>query len=301
MGRVGVFGDGGLDCFLRDGAGVAEIDEGRECVVTGWAMMRASGRSRNGDGEVVELVLEFENDTFGCLFADAGDAGERGVVTRADSGDESTGVDAAENRDGQLGPDAGDGKEFFEETLLLSFGEAEEGDLVFADVGVDVKRSFSAFAGKSGEGGDADGDVVAYASTLDDGLVRGFGEKTSAEMSNHAWLIVACALLRAVAYIATCVEGLNESGSERSPASLMRSAQAATCVAIKVLAEEDQVFPVRVGSVTRFSAVARPVAILVRKEEIHQSSCNVLSNFDKCVLLAAAGGVFKLEVVPVDQ
>ncbi len=71
----------------------------------------------------------------------------------------------------------------------------------------------------------------------------------------------------------------------------MRSAQTATRVPIKVLAEEDQVFPVGIGSVTCFPAVARPVSILVRKEEIHQPTCNVLRNFDKCVLLAAAGGL----------
>jgi hypothetical protein len=81
----------------------------------------------------------------------------------------------------------------------------------------------------------------------------------------------------------------------------MRGAQAATRVAIKVLAEKDQVFPVGIGRVTFFTAVTGPAAILARKEEIHQPSCNVLSNFDKGVLPAAACWVFKLVVVTVDQ
>jgi len=93
------------------------------------------------------------------------------VVAGTDGSDETTGVDAAEDRDGQLGADAGDGEELFKEALLLGFGESEERDLVFADVGVDVKRGFSAFAGQGGEGGDTDGDVVAHAGALEDGLI----------------------------------------------------------------------------------------------------------------------------------
>src|SRR5439155_15366165 len=61
-----------------------------------------------------------------------------------------------------------------------------------SDVSVDVQVDFGAFAGKRGEGGYADRDVVAHAGALDDGLVRGFGEDASSEVSNHAWLIVAC-------------------------------------------------------------------------------------------------------------
>lgn len=93
------------------------------------------------------------------------------MIAGADGGDETTGVDAAEDRDGQFGADAGDGEELFKEALLLSFGEAEEGNLVFADVGVDMERGFGAFAGQSGEGGYADGDVVAYARAFEDGLI----------------------------------------------------------------------------------------------------------------------------------
>ena len=103
-----------------------------------------------------------------------------------------SGVDAAEDGDGELGADAADGEELFEEAFLLGFGEAEEGDLVFADVGVDVQGGFGAFVGKRGEGGDADGDVVAHASAFYDGLVRGFGEEASAEVGDHALVIVAC-------------------------------------------------------------------------------------------------------------
>jgi hypothetical protein len=179
-GGFGVFGDGGFDGLLGDGTRVAEVDQGRESVVAGLSVVGCSGGGGDGCGEVVELVLEFEDDPLGGLFADAGDAGESGVVAGADGGDEAAGVDAAQNGDGELGANAADGEELFEEALLLGFGEAEEGDLVFADVSVDVQRGFGAFVGKRGEGGDADGYVVAYTGALEDGLVRGFGEEASA-------------------------------------------------------------------------------------------------------------------------
>jgi len=176
----GVFDDGGFDGLLGDGARVAEVDESGEGVVAGGAVVRATCGGGNGYGEVVEFVFEFEDDALSGLFADAGDASGGGVVAGADGGDESAGVDAAEDRDGELRADAGDGEELFEETFFLGLGEAEEGDLVFADVGVDVERGFGVFAGECGEGSDADGDVIADAGALDDGLVRGFGEETSA-------------------------------------------------------------------------------------------------------------------------
>lgn len=180
MGNFGVFRDGSFDGFLRDGTGVAEVDEGRESVVAGGAVVRASCGGGDGYGQVVELVFEFEDDTLGGLLADAWDAGEGGVIARANGGNEAVGADAAEDCDCQLGSDAADGEEFFEEAFLLRLGEAKEGKLIFTYVGVDVERGFGAFTGEGGEGGDADGDVVTYAGALDDGLVGGFGEEASA-------------------------------------------------------------------------------------------------------------------------
>jgi len=154
-------------------------------------MVRAGGGGGEGGGEVVELVFEFEDDALGGFFSDAGDAGEGGVVAGTDGGDEAVGADAAEDGDGELGADAGDGEEFFEEAFLPGLGETEEGELVFADVGVDVEGGFGTFGGEGGEGGDADGYVVANAGALEDGLVRGFREEASAEVGNHALVIVA--------------------------------------------------------------------------------------------------------------
>ena len=47
----------------------------------------------------------------------------------------------------------------------------QEGDLVFADVGVDLEAGFGALGGQVGEGGDGDGDVVSDAGALEGGLV----------------------------------------------------------------------------------------------------------------------------------
>ena len=89
MGGVRVFFDGGFDGLLGDGAGVAEVDQGGEGVVAGGAVVGATGGGGDGYGEVVEFVFEFEDYALGGFFADAGDAGEGGVVAGADGGDEA--------------------------------------------------------------------------------------------------------------------------------------------------------------------------------------------------------------------
>ena len=107
------------------------------------------------------------------------------MIAGADGGDEAGGVDAAEDRDGEFGADAGDGEELFEEALFGELGEAEEGELVFADVGVDVEAGLGALAGQGGVGGDGDGDVVADAGALDGDLVGGLCEEGAAEVGDH--------------------------------------------------------------------------------------------------------------------
>ena len=97
---------------MGDGARVAEVDEGREGVVSGGTLVWASGGGGDGYGEVVEFVFEFEDDALCGLLADAGDAGKGGVVAGSDGGDETAGVDAAENCDAELGADAADGRSF---------------------------------------------------------------------------------------------------------------------------------------------------------------------------------------------
>jgi hypothetical protein len=68
-------------------------------------MVRASCSGGDGDGEVIEFVFEFEDDTLGGLLADAGNTGKGGVVTGADGGNKAIGTDATEDRDGELGAD----------------------------------------------------------------------------------------------------------------------------------------------------------------------------------------------------
>src|SRR5271168_3982454 len=67
-GGIGVFCDGGLDGLLGDRAGVAEVDQGGEGVVAGLSgstVVRAADCGGDGDGQVVELVFEFEDDALG--------------------------------------------------------------------------------------------------------------------------------------------------------------------------------------------------------------------------------------------
>ena len=167
---------------------VAEIDQCGKNIVHGWS---CHGGWRGGDSKVVELVFEFDYEALGELFANAGDADELGVVLSANGLDGALGGEAAEYLDGQFGADAADGDEALEEALFLAIEEAEEGDLVFADLGVDVEGGFCADAGEGGEGGDGDDDVVAYAGGFDDGLAGFFEDELAAEVSDHGWAAVA--------------------------------------------------------------------------------------------------------------
>jgi hypothetical protein len=181
-----VFGDSGFDGFLRGGTLVAEVDEGGEDVFCRGASGGYGGR---GGGEVFELVFELDDEALGKFFADAGNAGERGVVLRAEGGDEAVGGKAALDGDGELGADARDGDKAFKDALVVAVEEAVEGEGVFADLGVDVERDFGAFDGERGVGGDADRDIVADASGFDDGLLRLLGEETSTEVRDHAGIL----------------------------------------------------------------------------------------------------------------
>ena len=103
----------------------------------------------------------------------------------ADGGDEAVGVDAGKDGDGEPGADAGDGEETLEEALFVEVVETVEGELIFGDLGEDVEFGFGALARESGKGGDGDGDVVAYAGALEQGLRGGFGEEGAAEVGDH--------------------------------------------------------------------------------------------------------------------
>ena len=174
-GGLGVTGEGGVDGFLGGGAGIAEVDEGREGVFGGRSQGLTRGVLGGGCGKVVEFVFELEDDTLGGFFADAGNFGEGGVVGGPDRVNETGPIDTGENSDGQFGSDAGDREELFEEAFFLRLGEAVEGELVFGDAGVDMEGCFHAFAREGGEGGNGDRHVVADASAVDDGLIRMLG------------------------------------------------------------------------------------------------------------------------------
>ncbi len=111
------------------------------------------------------------------------------MIAGADGGDEALCVDAGEHRDGEFGADAGDGEKTLEEAFFLEIEEAEEGELVLGDARVDVQTGFGSFRGERRECGDGDGYVVAYAGTLDDGLVGSFAEEHAAKMGDHVAIV----------------------------------------------------------------------------------------------------------------
>ncbi len=141
------------------------------------------------DSEVVELVFEFDDEALGQFFAYAGNARELRVILRADGLHGAIAGEAAEHFDGELGSDAADGDQPLEEALLFALEKTEEGDLIFADLGVDVQRGFRADRRQRRKGGHGDGDVVADASGFNDGLAGLFVDQLAAQVSDHSALL----------------------------------------------------------------------------------------------------------------
>ena len=129
-----------------------------------------NGRLHGRDGKVVELVFELDHQPLGQLFAYAGNARELRVILPANGLHGALGREPAEHLDGQLGADAADGDQPLEEPLFFALQKAEERNLVVADLGVNVQRGLGAHRGQRRKRGHGDGDVVANARRLDNGL-----------------------------------------------------------------------------------------------------------------------------------
>src|ERR1035441_2679121 len=172
-----VLGDSLFDGLLSCYALVAEIDQrGKHVVHRG----SAHGRWRGRHGKVVELVFEFDHQPLGQLLADAGNARQLRMVLAANGLHGALRREAAQHLDRQFGTDAADYDQPLEEALLFAIEEAKEGDLVLADLGVNVQRGLCAQRGQRREGGDGDSDVIAHPGGLDDGLAGLFVDELSA-------------------------------------------------------------------------------------------------------------------------
>ncbi len=71
------------------------------------------------------------------------------MIRTPDRGHQALGRDAAQHRNRQLRPDAGDGQQLLEQPLLLRLGEPEERNLILAHMGVDVQRGLVPFPGQA--------------------------------------------------------------------------------------------------------------------------------------------------------
>jgi hypothetical protein len=95
----------------------------------------------------------------------------------------------AQHFDGELGPHAAHGDQALEEPLFVTLQKSEEGDLVVAHLGVNVQRGLGAHRGQRRERGNGDGDVVADAAGLDNGLAGLLEDEFAAKVSDH-WVLL---------------------------------------------------------------------------------------------------------------
>ena len=175
----GGFGGGALGAQVDEGADQVEIEIGENA---GGVERHGSGRAGDGD---VELVTKFDDHAFGGLLADSGDAGELDEVAGADGLNEVSRGDAGEGGERDLGPDAADGDQFFEEEFFFRRVEAVEQHGVFAHMHVDAQSRFDSHIGEAGKGGHGDVDFIAHAARFHDDQVRVFLQHGAAQMGNH--------------------------------------------------------------------------------------------------------------------
>ena len=134
---------------------VAEVHEGRDEVLARRGRRRRPGR---GQGWRAGGILSFSSSTrrSAVFLPTPGMRVRRATSPRAQGVDELGGFDAGEDGDRELGADAGDADQPLEERLLVSGEEAEEGQRVLADVGVDEQAGLRARVAQAVEGRDGD-------------------------------------------------------------------------------------------------------------------------------------------------
>src|SRR5436305_11453079 len=91
---------------------------------------------------------------------------------------------------------------------------------------------------------------------------------------------------------------LDEFGDEARPARLMVCAQPGAVVAVKVLVEQDQVLPVRIGLELLGAAEHRTPAALVPQEELDEPPRELRRHLREVQQATRAGRKLHLEVVP---
>ncbi len=182
LGRAGGFGfaDGGLGI----GAGGAEIEErGQNVLLNSVEGGCGGGGASGGNGD--HFVAEFENHAFGGFLSYTGDADELFDGAVAESVDEIWRGETGKDGNGEFGADSGDADELLEHGLFILGEEAEEGERVFAHVGVDAEANLCADVGQACVGGNGNGEVVTDAACLHNRLGRVFFEERATDESNH--------------------------------------------------------------------------------------------------------------------
>jgi hypothetical protein len=179
------FGKGGIGgAFI-----VAEVEQGGfDVCLNARGRRRCRFFGRNSDG--FEFVAEFEDHALGGFAADAGDFREAREISGPDGGDKLLHIHTGENLEGERGTDSGSAEEELEEVLFARGKKAVESESVFADMGVNQQSDLRMQIGKSGKGGEGDGDKIADTADVEDYLVGTFIEEAAAEESNHRWPVL---------------------------------------------------------------------------------------------------------------
>ncbi|MFT5354003.1 MAG: hypothetical protein ACI9KE_001203 [Polyangiales bacterium] len=139
------FGVESIACAFRGGLFVAHRDE-RSGDHSKWAGRCFCGGLAGGTCGTTaddELIFEVEEDALDGLLAHAADAFESRAVFTLNRSRQRIGVEGAENRERELGPNAGDAQEGAEGVLVFGGLKPIEHEGVFTRVRVNVERELS--------------------------------------------------------------------------------------------------------------------------------------------------------------
>jgi hypothetical protein len=137
------------------------------------------------EGQSPHLVLELVDDALGELGADSGGAGDHGVVAARHGAVEIVAGKGRQDGEGDPGPDALDGDQQPEPVALVARGEADQADVVLADLHDGVEDDLAAGRAERGERPRRGEDEIAHAVDVDDRMVGGEAVEEASKLGDH--------------------------------------------------------------------------------------------------------------------
>src|ERR1700733_3658439 len=148
--------------------------------------LHAPASSRNRRRQIIQLVLKLQNHSLRSLLPNPRNPRQRGMIPCTNRTHKSSGINTAKHRNRELRPNPRNRKQLLKQPLLLPVGKPKQSQLILPHMCMDIKAYFGTLRHKRREGSHANGHVIPNTTTFNNGLIRAFRKKASAQVSNHA-------------------------------------------------------------------------------------------------------------------